>query len=111
MSLQFGCNETLPHYWCQSRIGRAIAMKLAAPDVMLLLHGRDTVALAETCRALEKAERKRRNDHDLANFRGIDDLVAESDTSRLICWSTTPAFAVVKHCRKSRVRNGSKPSA
>ena len=36
-------------------IGRAIAMKLAAPDVMLLLHGRDTVALVETCRAVEKS--------------------------------------------------------
>ena len=42
-------------------IGRAIAMKLASPDVMLLLHGRDTVALAETCRAVEKSGGKRQN--------------------------------------------------
>src|SRR5437773_361847 len=35
-------------------IGRAIALRLAAPDVMLLLHGRDTVALAETCRVADK---------------------------------------------------------
>ena len=35
-------------------IGRAIALKLAAPDVVLLLHGRDTGALAETCRAADK---------------------------------------------------------
>ena len=34
-------------------IGRAIAEKLAAPDVTLLLHGRDTVALAETCKAIQ----------------------------------------------------------
>ena len=34
-------------------IGRAIAEKLAVPDVTLLLHGRDTVALAETCTALQ----------------------------------------------------------
>ena len=34
-------------------IGRAIAEKLAAPDATLLLHGRDTVALAETCKAVE----------------------------------------------------------
>ncbi len=33
-------------------IGRAIAEKLAADDVTLLLHGRDTVALAETRKAV-----------------------------------------------------------
>src|SRR5436853_7938477 len=59
-------------------IGRAIAMKLAAPDVMLLLHGRDTVALGETCRAVEKSGGKTAKlIHDLAQFRGIDDMVAE----------------------------------
>src|SRR5207237_8009213 len=59
-------------------IGRAIALKLAAPDVMLLLHGRDTVALAETCRAVEKSGGKAAKlIHDLAKFRGINDLVAE----------------------------------
>ena len=36
-------------------IGRAIAEKLAAPDVTLLLHGPDTVALAETCKAIQVA--------------------------------------------------------
>ena len=34
-------------------IGRAIAEKLAAPDVTLLLHGRDTVALADVCKSAE----------------------------------------------------------
>ena len=34
-------------------IGRAIAQKLANKDVTLLLHGRDTNALSETCRAVE----------------------------------------------------------
>src|SRR5437762_10679951 len=58
-------------------IGRAIAMKLAAPDVMLLLHGRDTVALAETCRAVEKSGGETAKlIHDLAHFRCIDDLGA-----------------------------------
>ena len=33
-------------------IGRAIAKKLAAKDVTLLLHGRDKVALAETRKAV-----------------------------------------------------------
>ena len=46
--------------------------------LMLLLHGRDTIALAETCRAVEKSGGKTAKlIHDLANFRGIDDLVAE----------------------------------
>src|SRR5438067_11772817 len=65
-------------------IGRAIAMKLAAPDVMLLLHGRDTVALAETCRAVEKSGGKTAKlIHDLANFRGIGVLVAEVGRQRI----------------------------
>jgi short-subunit dehydrogenase len=34
-------------------IGRAIAEKLAGADVELLLHGRDTVALAEVCDLLK----------------------------------------------------------
>src|SRR5438477_12560997 len=59
-------------------IGRAIAIKLAAPDVMLLLHGRDTVGLAETCRTVETSGGKTAKlIYDLANFRGIDNLVAE----------------------------------
>ena len=33
-------------------IGRAIAEKLADADVELLLHGRDTAALAEVCTAV-----------------------------------------------------------
>jgi short-subunit dehydrogenase len=34
-------------------IGRAIAEELAADDAMLLLHGRDTVAVAQTRKAVE----------------------------------------------------------
>ena len=34
-------------------IGRAIAEKLAGKDVELLLHGRDTVALAQTRKVVE----------------------------------------------------------
>src|SRR3982750_1620835 len=34
-------------------IGRAITERLADPDVELLLHGRDTVALAEVCRSVK----------------------------------------------------------
>ena len=37
-------------------IGRAIAETLAAEDAELLLHGRDTVALAQTRKAVERAK-------------------------------------------------------
>ena len=39
-------------------IGRAIAEKLAAPDCLLLLHGRNREALAKTCRLVEKKSGK-----------------------------------------------------
>src|SRR5213594_4016172 len=78
-------------------IGRAIAMKLAAPDVMLLLHGRDTVALAETCRAVEKnGVKTAKLIHDLAHFRGIDDLVAEVGHKPIDLLVNNAGIAVVK---------------
>src|SRR5438094_4655630 len=78
-------------------IGRAIAMKLAAPDVMLLLHGRDTVALAETCRAVEKSGGKTAKlIHDLAKFRGIDDMVAEVGHKPIDLLVNNAGIAVVK---------------
>src|SRR5438876_9468311 len=78
-------------------IGRAIAMKLAAPDVMLLLHGRDTVALAETCRAVEKSGGKTAKlIHDLAHFRGMDDLVAEVGHKPIDLLVNNAGIAVVK---------------
>src|SRR5205814_10710884 len=78
-------------------IGRAIAMKLASPDVILLLHGRDTVALAETCRALEKSGGKTANlSHDLANYRGIDDLVAEVGHKPIDLWVNNAGIALAK---------------
>jgi NAD(P)-dependent dehydrogenase (short-subunit alcohol dehydrogenase family) len=39
-------------------IGRAIAEKLAAPNRLLFLHGRDRDALAKTCRLVEKKSGK-----------------------------------------------------
>jgi 3-oxoacyl-[acyl-carrier protein] reductase len=78
-------------------IGRAIALKLVAPDVTLLLHGRDTVALAETCRAVEKNGAKTAKlIHDLANFRGIDDLVAEVGHKPIDLLVNNAGIAVVK---------------
>src|SRR5438477_10900366 len=58
-------------------IGRAIAEKLAAPDITLLLHGRDTVALAEVCKTVEpRCGGVIRLIHDLAVTSGISDLIA-----------------------------------
>src|SRR5947208_602289 len=76
-------------------IGRAIAMKLAAPDVMLLLHGRDTITLAETCRAVEKSGgNTAKLIHRLANLRGIDDLDAEVGNKPISLLVNNPGLAV-----------------
>ena len=57
-------------------IGRAIAEKLAANDVQLLLHGRDTVALAKVCDSInDRCARVVRLIHDLAIPSGISDLI------------------------------------
>jgi short-subunit dehydrogenase len=59
-------------------IGRAISEKLAADDVELLLHGRDTVALAQTRNAVEpECAKVMLLVHDLATSHGISNLVAE----------------------------------
>src|SRR5438045_9690177 len=72
-------------------------MELSAPDVMLLLHGRDTVALAETCRAVEKSGGKTAKlIHDLANFRGIDDLVGKVGHKPIDLLVNNAGIAVVK---------------
>src|SRR5437763_15012586 len=58
-------------------IGRAIAKKLAAPDIALLLHGRDIAALAEPARVVEeKSGNVTKLIHDLATIRGVNHLVA-----------------------------------
>src|SRR6266516_2285731 len=59
-------------------IGRAIAEKLAGQDTVLLLHGRDTVALAQTRKAVEpRCARVILLAHDLAKHSGVSDLIAE----------------------------------
>jgi short-subunit dehydrogenase len=59
-------------------IGRAITEELTAPDVELLLHGRDTVALAQTRKAVEpQCARVSLLIHDLATAHGVSDLIAE----------------------------------
>src|ERR1051326_4491661 len=78
-------------------IGRAIALKLAAPDAMLVVHGRDTAALAETCREVEKNGGKpAKLIHDLAPFGGIDDLLAQVGHKPVDLLVNNAGIAVVK---------------
>jgi short-subunit dehydrogenase len=82
-------------------IGRAIAQKLAAPDVTLLLHGRDTVALAETCKAVESnCGGVVKLIHDLATEKGVSDLIAEVGSEPLNVLINNAGIAVVKPFRE-----------
>jgi short-subunit dehydrogenase len=78
-------------------IGRAIAQKLAGEDVTLLLHGRDTVALAETKRTVEPMCAKVVTlVHDLATTVGVCDLIGEVGSEPLDLVVNNAGIAVVK---------------
>ena len=78
-------------------IGRAIAQRLAAPDVTLLLHGRDTIALAETCKSIKSGCAKVVSlIHDLAKPSGVCDLIAEVGSDPLDLLVNNAGIAVVK---------------
>ncbi len=78
-------------------IGCAIAEKLAAPDTTLLLHGRDTVALAEVCKRLKsRCADVVRLIHDLAIPSGVSDLIAAIGNDPLDLLVNNAGIAVVK---------------
>ena len=78
-------------------IGRAIAETLAAPDVTLLLHGRDTVALAEVCNTVKpRCAGVVRLIHDLAITSGVSDLIAAVGKDPLDLLVNNAGIAVVK---------------
>ena len=78
-------------------IGRAIAQKLAAPDVTLLLHGRDTVALADVCKSLKaNCANIVRLIHDLAVSSGVADLMAEVGKDPIDLLVNNAGVAIVK---------------
>src|SRR6266436_1257787 len=78
-------------------IGRAIAEKLAADDVTLFLHGRDTVALAETRKAVgPRCAKVIPLIHDLATPEGVSDLVSDVGDNRLDLLVNNAGLAVVK---------------
>jgi NAD(P)-dependent dehydrogenase (short-subunit alcohol dehydrogenase family) len=82
-------------------IGRAIAEKLAAEDVTLLLHGRDTVALAEVCKAVKpRCGGVVRLIHDLAITAGVSDLIAAVGSDPLDLLVNNAGIAIVKPFRE-----------
>src|SRR5436305_7546129 len=82
-------------------IGRAIAQKLAAPDTTLLLHGRDTVALAETCKLIQSnCAQVVKLIHDLATEKGAANLIAQVGSDPLDALINNAGIAVVKPFRE-----------
>jgi NAD(P)-dependent dehydrogenase (short-subunit alcohol dehydrogenase family) len=78
-------------------IGRAISDQLASPDVELLLHGRDTVALAEVCKlARPRCAKVVSLIHDLAEPAGVGGLIADVGTEPLDLLVNNAGIAVVK---------------
>jgi 3-oxoacyl-[acyl-carrier protein] reductase len=78
-------------------IGRAIAEKLAADDAVLLLHGRDTVALAQTRKAVEPhCAKVILLVHDLAKVSEVSDLIAEVGKDPINLLVNNAGVAVVK---------------
>jgi 3-oxoacyl-[acyl-carrier protein] reductase len=78
-------------------IGRAIAEKVAAKDTVLLLHGRDTVALARTREAVEpRCAKVILLVHDLANLSGISDLIAGAGREPIDVLVNNAGVTVVK---------------
>jgi NAD(P)-dependent dehydrogenase (short-subunit alcohol dehydrogenase family) len=83
-------------------IGRAIAEKLADdPDVELLLHGRDTVALSDVCKtAKQQCANVVRLIHDLAVPSGVSDLIDQVGKKRIDLLVNNAGIAIVKTFRE-----------
>jgi 3-oxoacyl-[acyl-carrier protein] reductase len=78
-------------------IGRAIAEKLAGPDVELLLHGRDTVALAKVCDSVKgRSMAVVSLIYDLALPSGVADLVEQVGQKPIDLLVNNAGIAIVK---------------
>src|SRR5438132_11754986 len=82
-------------------IGRAIAEKLADSDVTLLLHGRDTVALAETYKAVKsRCAGVVKLIQELATEKGVANLISQVGGEPLDVLVNNAGIAVVKPFRE-----------
>jgi NAD(P)-dependent dehydrogenase (short-subunit alcohol dehydrogenase family) len=78
-------------------IGRAIAEKLAGANVELLLHGRDTVALAKVYESVkQRCAHVVRLMHDLAVPAGVSDLIDQVGKNPLDLLVNNAGIAIVK---------------
>jgi short-subunit dehydrogenase len=78
-------------------IGRAIAERLAAPDVALLLHGRDTIALANVCNSAKtQCAKVVPLIYDLALVSGVSKLIAEVGSEPIDLLVNNAGIAIVK---------------
>ncbi len=78
-------------------IGRAIAEKLAAPETTLLLHGRDTAALAATKRAVTgRGARAEVVCCDLADAQALEEMATQIAREPLDALVNNAGVAVVK---------------
>jgi short-subunit dehydrogenase len=78
-------------------IGRAIAEKIADKHVELLLHGRDTAALIQTRKTVERRCAKvTLLIYDLATSGGVSDLIAEAGRDPIELLVNNAGIAVVK---------------
>src|SRR5438874_3384732 len=78
-------------------IGRAIAETLAGDDAVLLLHGRDTVALAQTRKAVEpRCAEVVLLVHDLAKRSSVSELISEVGKDPIDLLVNNAGVAVVK---------------
>src|ERR1700730_17858176 len=78
-------------------IGRAIAQKLASSEVELLLHARDPVALAETCKSVGPGcARVVSLIQDLAKPSGVSDLICKVGDTPIDLLVNNAGIAVVK---------------
>ena len=78
-------------------IGRAITEILSAPDTELLLHGRETVALAEVCRSVQpRCAKVVKLIHDLALKAGVLKLIDGVGTAPVNVLVNNAGIAIVK---------------